>query len=276
MYDTILVPTDGSDVAEVAATQAIALAERFGAGVHALSVREDGTDERAESAVDAVAERAATAGVDATTAVVDAAGAVHRTILDYAADHDADCIVMGTHGRTGLDRYLLGSVAERTLRESPVPVLTVHEDTVVEQDLDAILVPTDGSDCSETAAAHAADLAAATGATLHIVHVVDLGVLPVDGSGALLDELQQAGQQALESVIDRADEADVSSVQASVLSGTPYRAIVDYAESEGIDLVVMGTHGRTGFDRYLLGSVTERVVRLSERPVLTLDDYEEG
>jgi nucleotide-binding universal stress UspA family protein len=276
MYDTILVPTDGSDVAGVASTQAVSLAERFGASVHALSVREDGADDGAEAAVDAVAERAADAGVDATTAVVDAAETVHRTVLDYAADHDADCIVMGTHGRTGLDRYLLGSVAERTLRESPVPVLTVHEDTVVDRDLDAILVPTDGSDCSETAAAHAADLAAATGAALHIVHVVDLGVLPVDGSGALLDELQQAGRRALESVIDRADEVDVSSVQASVLSGTPYRAIVDYADSEGVDLVVMGTHGRTGFDRYLLGSVTERVVRLSDQPVLTLDSYEEG
>jgi len=272
MYDTILVPTDGSDVAGVATTQAVALAERFGADVHALSVREDGV----ESAVDTVAERAAAAGVDATTAIADAEGAVHRTILDYAADHDADCIVMGTHGRTGLDRYLLGSVAERTLRESPVPVLTVHEGTVVGPDIDAILVPTDGSACSEVAAAHAVDLATAIGATLHIVHVVDLGVLPVDGSGALLDELQRAGQQALESVIDRADAADVSSVQASVLSGTPYRAIVDYADAEDVDLVVMGTHGRTGFDRYLLGSVTERVVRLSDRPVLTLDDHEEA
>jgi nucleotide-binding universal stress UspA family protein len=67
----------------------------------------------------------------------------------------------------------------------------------------------------------------------------------------------------------------VSSVQASVLSGSPYRAIVDYAAAEDIDLVVMGTHGRTGFDRYLLGSVTERVVRLSDRPVLAFDDHDE-
>jgi len=276
MYDTILVPTDGSDVAGVAATQAVALAERFGADVHVLAVREDETDEGGESATVALAEQAAAAGVDATTAVVDAEGAVHRTILDYGADHGADCIVMGTHGRTGLDRYLLGSVAERTLRESAVPVVTVHADTVVSDDLDTILVPTDGSDCSERAAAHAIGLAAATGATLHIVHVVDLGVLPVDGSGALLDELQRAGQQALESVIDRADEADVSSVQASVLSGTPYRAIVDYADAEDVDLVVMGTHGRTGFDRYILGSVAERVVRLSDQPVLTLDGQEDA
>ena len=189
-----------------------------------------------------------------------------------ARSHDVDLVVLGTHGRTGLDQYVLGTVAERTLRESSVPVVTVHEETVVAEDLETILVPTDGSDCSAVAAAHAVTLAEATGASLHVVHVVDLGVLPVDGSGALLDELQQAGQHALESVIDRAE--DVSSVQASLLSGSPHSAIVDYAEDESVDLVVMGTHGRTGFDRYLLGSVTERVVRLSDRPVLTLDDHE--
>lgn len=275
MYDTILVPTGGSDVTDVAATQAVVLAERFGADVHALHVREEGADMAGEEATAAVAERVRAVGLDATTAVVDAEGAIHRTILGYATDHDADCIVMGTHGRTGLGQHLLGSVAERTLRESPVPVTTVHGETVVDDDLDAVLVPTDGSDCSEVAAAHAVDLAAATGATLHVVHVVDLGVFPSDESGALLEALERAGQRALESVIDRADAAGVSSIQASVLNGSPYRAIVAYVEDEGIDLIVMGTHGRTGFDRYLLGSVTERVVRLSDRPVLSIDDHED-
>jgi len=274
MYDTILVPTDGSDVATAAADAAVDLARRFGADVHALYVRESADDERGQRATAVVAERATAADVAVTTAVVDGEGPIHRGILDVAADRDADCLVMGTHGRTGLDRFVLGSVAERTLRESPVPVVTVHEDTVVDDELDAILVPTDGSDCSEAAAAHAVDLATATGAALHVVHVVDVGVLPTDGSGAVLDELRRAGRDALDSVVDRAERADVSTVRASVLSGTPYRAITDYAEAEGVDLVVMGTHGRTGFDRYLLGSVTERVVRLSDRPVLTLDDRE--
>ncbi|WP_251331349.1 universal stress protein [Haloplanus pelagicus] len=273
MYDTILVPTDGSDVTDVAATQAVVLAERFGADVHTLYVREEEDDVAGENATTAVAERVRAAGLDATTAVLDAEEAVHRAILGYAADHDADCIAMGTHGRTGLGQHLLGSVAERTLRKSPVPVVTVREETVVD-DFDAVLVPTDGSDCAETAAAHAVELAAATGATLHVVHVVDRGVLPSDGSGTLLEALERVGQRALESVIDRADAAGVSSVQASILSGSPYRAIVAYAEDEGIDLIAMGTHGRTGFDRYLLGSVTERVVRLSDRPVLSIGDHE--
>ena len=275
MYDSILVPTDGSDVAAAAADAADARAGRFGTDVHALYVRDSDDDDRGERATTAVADRAAAVDVTATTAVVDAEGPVHRRILDYGDEHGADCIVMGTHGRTGLDRFVLGSVAERTLRESPVPVLTVHEETVVDRDLDAILVPTDGSAGAAAAAAHAVDLAVATGATLHVVHVVDVGVLPIDGSGAVLDELQRVGRQALDSVVERAEEADVSTIRASVLSGTPYRAISDYADAEAIDLVVMGTHGRTGFDRYLLGSVTERVVRLCDRPVLTLGNGED-
>jgi nucleotide-binding universal stress UspA family protein len=270
MYDTILVPTDGSDVAAVAADAAVAFARRFGADVRGLYVRDAADDGDRATAV--VADRAAAAGIEATTAVVDAEGPIHRRILADADEHGADCIVMGTHGRTGLDRFVLGSVAERTLRESSVPVLTVHEETVVGRDLDAILVPTDGSDCSEAAAAHAVDLALAADAALHVVHVVDAGVLPMDGSGAVFDELQRAGQRALDSVVERAERAGVSTIRASVLSGTPYRAITDYADAEDVALVVMGTHGRTGFDRYLLGSVAERVVRLSNRPVLTVDD----
>ena len=272
MYDTILVPTDGSDVAAVAADAAVALARRFGADVRAVYVRDDDGDDRGERATATVAGRATTAGVDATTAVVDADGSIHRRILADADEHGADCIVMGTHGRTGLDRFVLGSVAERTLRESSVPVFTVHEDTVVDRDLDAVLVPTDGSACSEAAAAHAIDLALSADAALHVVHVVDASVVPVDGSGAVLDELQRAGERALDSVVERAERAGVSTIRASVLSGTPYRAITDYADAEDVALVVMGTHGRTGFDRYLLGSVAERVVRLSGCPVLTVDD----
>jgi nucleotide-binding universal stress UspA family protein len=273
MYDRILVATDGSDAAGVAADAAIELARRFGAEVRALYVRESGAEDgTAERATGAVTERAAAAGVDSTATIVDGGEPIHRTVLTAADEHDADCIVMGTRGRTGLDRFVLGSVAERTLRTSPVPVLTVHAETVIDRDFDRILVPTDGSPGADAAAAHAIDIAVATGAALHVVHVVDAGVLPMDGSGAVLDELQRVGKQALDSVVERAKAADVSTVRASVLTGAPYRAITDYAHAEDVDLVVMGTHGRTGADRFLLGSVAERVVRLSDSPVLTLGE----
>lgn len=288
MYDKILVPTDGSDVAAAAADAAVALAREFDAAIHAVHVLELGelppgvddeyADEfahRGERATEEIAEMAAAAGVEATTAVIDDPGKIHEAIVAAAEDTEADCIVMGTYGRTGLDRFVLGSVAEQTLRDAPVPVMTVHEDTTLNLPFEDILVPTDGSDCASAAADLAIALAAASDATLHVVNVVDLGVVWGDmDTGTVLEALEAAGQRALDSVIERADAADVSTVEASVINGTPYRAIDTYAEENDADCIVMGTHGRTGLDRYLLGSVTERVIRLSDVPVFATKDFD--
>ncbi|UPM44145.1 universal stress protein [Halocatena salina] len=151
MYDTILVPTDGSAVAEGAVNHALNLAEMYDADVHALYVidtsamdislgteqvdriRQGQYDEmseiqdRANQATGAVAEQAVQYGLEVTEAV--AAGQPHDRIDGYAEDHGVDLIVMGSAGRGGVKRVLLGSVAERTLRTTTVPVLVVdvHE-----------------------------------------------------------------------------------------------------------------------------------------------------
>ncbi|WP_435348856.1 universal stress protein [Haloarchaeobius sp. HRN-SO-5] len=283
MYQRLLVPTDGSEVAEAAAEAAVALAGRFDADLHVLHIIQrasfpigledaetDYLEQQAEAATTAVTEMAAEAGVEATTTVVEDNEA-HRAILTYADDHDVDCIVMGTHGRSGVGRFVLGSVTEQTLRESPIPVLTVHSDTVVDPSLDELLVPTDGSEMADAAADEAIELALETDATLHVVNVVDRTMVWEDTpSGSVLKALERAGKEALESVIERAEAAGVSSVQASALSGRPHRAIVDYADENDVDCIVMGTHGRGGVSRVLVGSVTERVVRLSDVPVLSV------
>ncbi len=288
MYDTVLLPTDGSEAAETAAEAAVALARRFDATLHVVHVldvgdlppgiEDSGADEftsRGESATRAVAEMATDAGLDVTTALLDDGKPVHRAILAYADREAVDCIVMGTVGRTGLDRVVLGSVTERTLRESAVPVFTVHEDTVARMEFDTLLVPTDGSDCAEGAADHAIALATETGASLHVVHAVDPGVAwgGVD-SAMILDALEEHGERAIRRVVERAADADVPTVEAAVVSGPPSRAIVDYADEQNVDCVVMGTHGRTGLGRHLIGSVTERVVRRSRVPVLALAEGE--
>jgi nucleotide-binding universal stress UspA family protein len=288
MYQRILVPTDCSDVADAAAEAAIALARLFDADLVAIhapepGVRSPGTGDRAddpapsrgEEALNDIAERAADAGLEVTTAVVDGDAPIHRLVLGYAAEHDVDCIVMGTHGRTGLDRFALGSVTERTVRESPVPVVTVHEGTVVTPGMEAILVPTDGSESAGAAIDHAVELVGQTGAALHVVHVVDLGIVWDEaGAGRLLEALEESGARALEAAIGRAETSDVPAVEASVLSGAPHRAIVEYAAEHDVDCIVMGTHGRTGLERYFLGSVTERVIRLADVPVLTVKGSE--
>jgi len=137
---------------------------------------------------------------------------------------------------------------------------------------ETILVPTDGSAGAAAAAAHAVDLATIHGATVHALYVVDVRMSPIsadmdhDEVVALVDE---SGERPTASILDRAERAGVSAVEAIRL-GVPHRVIQKYAEDEGVDLVVMGTHGRTGIEHALVGSVTERVVRTLDVPVLTV------
>ena len=281
MYERILVPTDGSELASAAGEAALALARRFDAELHAISVVEatvlphrfdDVTDElvrRGKEAVTAIDDEATAAGVNVTTAVIEDAEPVHRAIIDYADDHDIDLVVMGTHGFTGIDRVVLGSVTEQTLRNSPVPVMTVHGDTVVFPAFDSVLVPFDGSDCAQAAVDHAIDLAAATDATLQFVHVVDHSVVAIEvDAGMVLDALRQAGERALESTVEAAERAGVETGETAVLVGSPGNKITEYASERDVDCIVMGTHGRTGMGRVFLGSVAERVIRKTDVPVI--------
>ena len=145
---------------------------------------------------------------------------------------------------------------------------------------DCILVPTDGSSEVERALEHAFDLAQAHHATVRAIYVVSVAgygglpmETPLDGiAGALREE----GEAAVERVEELAP-TDVE-VETRVLEGSPSRVIVDHAQPDECDLVVMGTHGRGGIDRLLLGSITERVVRHAPVPVLTVrvDSSEPG
>lgn len=136
-----------------------------------------------------------------------------------------------------------------------------------------ILVPTDGSEEGEHAVAHALDLAEAHGAAVHTLYVVNTASyagLPMESSWEGVDELLRSdAEAAVESVEELAAGRDVT-VETAVTEGSPSRQIVRYAENNGCDLIVMGTHGRGGLDRLLLGSVTEKVVRSSSVPVLTV------
>lgn len=136
---------------------------------------------------------------------------------------------------------------------------------------DDILFPTDGSDGAAAALEHAIDHALTYDASLHVLYVVEETIPALEaGAGDVLAKLETVGQEAVDDAIERATEAGVDSVQGSVGGGSPYRVIREYIDDNDIDMVVMGTHGRRGLDRYLLGSVTEKVVRTSDCPVLTV------
>jgi nucleotide-binding universal stress UspA family protein len=135
MYDRILHPTDGSTGSAHVTLQAIDLAEQYGATIHGINVVDsdtsallgsdsDGLEQRGRDAVDSVERMAEAHGVDVETAVLD--GDPAETILDYAEEIGADIIVAGTHGRSGMKRRLLGSVAERLVRHASMPVMTVR------------------------------------------------------------------------------------------------------------------------------------------------------
>jgi nucleotide-binding universal stress UspA family protein len=138
---------------------------------------------------------------------------------------------------------------------------------------DAVLLPTDGSPSSDAAADHVADLALDQGATVHVLSVADTrnrfespssGIAPDVWDDA---EEERAGEAARAAVDRLPDSVDT---EIHVESGVPRTAILEAVEDLPVDLVVMGTHGRTGLDHYLIGSVAERVVRTSPVPVLTL------
>lgn len=136
---------------------------------------------------------------------------------------------------------------------------------------DEILVPTDGSPAAEAAIDHAINIASQFDSRVHVINVVDDAAYSTmeGGTETVIEALEDEGEEAVDRVAEAVEDADLESV-TTVTTGTAYSAIRDYVEENGIDLLVMGTHGRRGVDRYLIGSVAERVVRTSEIPVLTV------
>jgi nucleotide-binding universal stress UspA family protein len=145
------------------------------------------------------------------------------------------------------------------------------EDIIME--IRQILAPTDFSESSKQAVASACELAQTFGAKLLLLHVVELPSYPIEGlppshlGGTLLEDLEKQATSELAQVL--AKEAEVKVVRRVVM-GIPYRKIVEVAEAEKVDLIVMATHGRTGLSHLVMGSVAERVVRTAPCPVLTI------
>lgn len=262
MYQHILLPTDGSDVAERAGQLAISVAERFDATLHVLSVVEPGKEDQGEERVQRIAEVAGEHGVDTEPETKASMENVSEEILAHAQQVDAQAIVMGTTGRTGISRFILGSTAMQTVQNATIPVMTVHEDSEPLFRGENILVPTDGSPGADAAVDTAIGIARETGATLHTMFVGD------EGAG-------QNGETPAHEVAERATQAGIQDVEVIVRDGSPDAEIESYISEVPCDLVVMGTHGRRGLRRYILGSTTERVLRFATVPVVTTRSREE-
>jgi nucleotide-binding universal stress UspA family protein len=181
---------------------------------------------------------------------------------------------MSTHGRRGLERFLLGSTSERVVRRADVPVLTIRpdDDVDVTHPYRDVLVPTDGSDCAKDALALGADVAAAEDAALHLLTVVAIAAVGADvRADVQLDQLKGGAHELLDEAATAAEARGVEAASRTVEYGpSVHEAILAYIDGHDVDVVVVGTHGRTGFDRFVLGSVTAQLVRTAPIPVLTV------
>lgn len=289
MYENILLPYDGSDGAAEVLHHAGELAHWADATIHILYVADttrdsvtvvsgDTVDALVQQGEDVVEEATTTLdslGVDYETDVVQ--GNPAPTIVDYAEQYDQDLVVMPTHGREGVSRYLIGSVSEKVVRLSDVPVLTVRmqPDEELEFPYENILIPTDGSTGATYAANHVIELAAALDATVHAVSVVDDTALGLDvRSTNTGKDSEQAATDAVDTIVSDAESHGVSETVRHIEHGSPAEAIRDTIESNDIHAVGMGTTGRRGTDRILLGSVAEKTVRSAPVPVMTVAEPE--
>jgi nucleotide-binding universal stress UspA family protein len=196
-------------------------------------------------------------------------------ILDYAAEWDIGLVVMATHGRRGLSHMWLGSVAEEVVRRSSCPVLTVRTGAEVRElgESARILVPVDFSDSTAPTLEYAATFASLFNAALHLLHVIEQQIQPVfyEAYTELVpstnEELARTARAELEKLEQK---KGLSGAKPHVATGFPTQEILDLAEREKIDLIVMGSQGLTGLAHLLLGSVAERVVRKAPCPVLVV------
>ncbi|MGA2765066.1 MAG: universal stress protein [Spirochaetia bacterium] len=296
MFKHILVPLDGSRLAESALGMAASLAKRFDASLTLIHVIEkDAPSEvhserhlvsadEASAYLDEVAHLSILAGVRVethvhTAQVIDVA----ESITEHSAELAPDLIVMSRHGRGGARRLLFGDIAQQIIARGKTPVLVVRPSTDVRgggssADWRTILAPIDGNPSHERGLPVASDLAVAFHCRLHLIMVVPtigkLGgfqaALSLLLPGTTRVRLEMEDVSARDYVEAREKELQAAGVHAGseTSRGDPARAIVKAARRLTADLVVMGTHGRAGTDAFWAGSVAAQVVARASVPLL--------
>jgi len=287
MFDRILVPLDGSPLAEHSLPYARHMATHFSLPIRVLSCMAGISAPRPDTVklqdlvrgyLERVSEPLRGAGLEISTLLSPAEAAAG--IVDEADQHAGTLVVMSTHGRTGTRRWALGSVTDRVLRASRSAMLIVRGDgdaAPAEVKLSTIAVPLDGSELAEQALAPAITLARKADLGLILLRVLspETGFYLQDPSFAgawrdIAEDTQANSEEYLQAVIARVRDQGVASAQSKLLHGPPAESIVDFVQKTPGCMIAMTTHGRSGIGRWVLGSVAERVARYSPRPVLLL------
>jgi nucleotide-binding universal stress UspA family protein len=285
----ILVPTDFSEHAQQALETAVSLAKPFGATLHLLHVVQMPLvptmpeaapvvpvtfwQELREHALRALEKQKAKLAADRLRCELEVIEDVPGFAISAAAERaKADLIVMGSRGLTGIKHVLLGSVAEHTVRAAPCPVLTVKHGGALH--MRKILVAMDFSPASQRALEFAQLIAKSAGpAHVILVHAyyvpVELQEYLIQRGQSIPDVLSPRATKELEAILTKLQDAGFSCEYVAA-AGAPETVIADVAKDKQVDLIALGTHGRRGLSHLFMGSVAERVVRHSERPVVTV------
>lgn len=286
-YQKILVPLDGSELAEKALpyTKTIAHLKKSEVVLFAVSITPAGyrRDRLLKSYLDTNAKKLASQGIKVSTAV--AYGEAAEEIIGYADKNKIDLIVISTHGYSGIKRWVLGSVTQKVLYGTCAPVLLIKSKSpeITELELKKIVIPIDGSPFSETTFSYVEELAKGAGAEVLLLEVSESPVVPSYGSRPINQtwekhrddlwiELQQQAAEYLEKL-----KADLGKKGLKVKSqvakgeiGEVAPSIMQIAQKENADLIVVATHGRTGVSRWVYGSVANRIVQESTQPLLLI------
>lgn len=276
-YRKILVAFDASPSSENALRQAMALADKEMSWIKVLAVVPSYEGElelvgirNVESALRGPVEglvRSARqiAGPDSPNLITNVEqGEAFEKIVDVAESENCDLIVMGRRGLRHLERMLIGSVTERVIGHTGRDVLVVPRDAAIE--LDNFVVATDGSEYGDAAVERALYFADQYGASLTAVTVVDMFPEHYAEAIKVIESLEMKGVGVLEAVKKEAAAADVE-LKTEMLHGDPAEEITRFSKDAGAGLIFVGSHGRSGLKRLLMGSVAEKVVGLSSSPV---------
>ncbi len=298
----ILVPLDGSTLAESVLPAAAALAEGFGARVTLLHIIEERppdtihgqphlTDgDRAQAYLEGVARRPVFRNRPVEVHVHRSqAGDVAESVVDHAREFGADLVVLSTHGKSGLRGFLFGSIAIRALQRGTTPILLVNPTAAGEAPpfvCRRILVPLDGTPAHEPAMGVASTLGRAWHATLHLEIVVPT-VGTLTGDEAAAGVFMPLAKRALLDLAERGAEEYVHGLAATLTAeglsttshvsrGEPAACLLEAAARVGADLVVMASHAKGALDAFWSGSLTPKVIEKLNRPLLLVRAAGEG
>ena len=279
-FKKILVPLDGSELAEAALAPALAFAEALSADVVLLRVVVplaikldpdlyqsviDRGQKVAKTYLNSIQSRSLFSSVCLEGEIM--VGKAAESIIDYAQENEIDLIVMSSHGRSGISRWVYGSVADKVLYHATCATAVIHPQVeTIPFTHKRILVPLDGSPLAECALKPALKLAQAVSAELVLLRVTFMPLIPPGpvpgwpGTEVVMNEDEQEAKAYLQRVQDSLPDAPIQ-LHVHISTSSVAKAIIDMADELQVDLIVMSSHGRSGISRWVFGSETERTLR---------------